>query len=308
MKKWLIAALILLLLLSAVYIFIPSTITITTSAKIKCTAAGARRVLASENKWMQWWPAGQTNTKAFAYQGAAYKLNNYYFNNFEIFITENNEKFASSLNILPLNADSVYLDWQCRLSAGLNPFMRIKKYRQSQEIENNMAGVLQHLQLFLSKKENIYNMVIEQQQVKDTILMSTKKIFAHYPSTVEIYQMLNEVKACINQKGGKETGYPMLHVQPLKGTQFQTMVAIPVDKILTDTNNIVFKRMVPGKILVTQAKGGDSNINQTFAMLQHYVDDYNLQSPAIPFQSLITNRQLETDTSKWITKLYYPIF
>ena len=29
-------------------------------------------------------------------------------------------------------------------------------------------------------------------------------------------------------------------------------------------------------------------------------------SPAIPFESLITNRLEEPDTSKWVTKIYYP--
>jgi hypothetical protein len=33
-----------------------------------------------------------------------------------------------------------------------------------------------------------------------------------------------------------------------------------------------------------------------------------LSTPAIPYQSIITNRLTETDTTKWITKIYQPIF
>ena len=37
------------------------------------------------------------------------------------------------------------------------------------------------------------------------------------------------------------------------------------------------------------------------------MDDYHLTSPAISFQSLVTDRQVEKDSLKWITKIYYPI-
>ena len=36
--------------------------------------------------------------------------------------------------------------------------------------------------------------------------------------------------------------------------------------------------------------------------------DNALSSPAIPFESLVTNRMQEPDTSKWVTKIYYPGF
>jgi hypothetical protein len=65
--------------------------------------------------------------------------------------------------------------------------------------------------------------------------------------------------------------------------------------------------MVPGKILVAEVKGGEQRVREAAANLQNYVDDYKLKSPAIPFESLVTDRTKETDTSKWITKLYYPI-
>jgi hypothetical protein len=42
--------------------------------------------------------------------------------------------------------------------------------------------------------------------------------------------------------------------------------------------------------------------------MKNYVEDNKKTSPAIPYQSLITNRLTETDTTKWVTKLYYPVF
>jgi len=35
--------------------------------------------------------------------------------------------------------------------------------------------------------------------------------------------------------------------------------------------------------------------------------DYQRAIIAIPFQMLITDRTKETDSTKWITRLYYPV-
>ena len=85
------------------------------------------------------------------------------------------------------------------------------------------------------------------------------------------------------------------------------MVAIPVNKVLPDAGEIQMKRMIPGNILVTEIRGGEATIDAAFDTFDKLITDYRKTSPAIPFQLLITNRQVVRDTSKWITKLYYPV-
>ncbi len=66
--------------------------------------------------------------------------------------------------------------------------------------------------------------------------------------------------------------------------------------------------MVPGKILVTEITGGKNEITAAFAKLKTYMEDNRLVAPAIPFEMFVTNRVEQTDSTKWITKIYYPIF
>ena len=66
--------------------------------------------------------------------------------------------------------------------------------------------------------------------------------------------------------------------------------------------------MVLGNILTGEVKGGVYVVTQAEQELKNFVTDFRRMSPAIPYQSLITNRMQETDTAKWITRLYYPIF
>ena len=66
--------------------------------------------------------------------------------------------------------------------------------------------------------------------------------------------------------------------------------------------------MAPGKILVTEVKGGPHAIQVAYAQYEKYLQDYHRISPAIPFESLITERIAEPDTGKWVTRIYYPVF
>ena len=68
------------------------------------------------------------------------------------------------------------------------------------------------------------------------------------------------------------------------------------------------KRMVPGNILMSNdITGGSGTVEQAYKQMMYYMQDFNKTLAAIPFQSLITNRQLEKDSSKWITRIYCPV-
>jgi hypothetical protein len=62
-----------------------------------------------------------------------------------------------------------------------------------------------------------------------------------------------------------------------------------------------------GNILITEVKGGQNEITNAYKQIQNYVSDYNRSAPAIPFESLVTDRRKEPDSSKWITRIYYPV-
>ena len=90
---------------------------------------------------------------------------------------------------------------------------------------------------------------------------------------------------------------------------YVAMTAIPVDRELPATNEFASKFMLKGgNILEAEIKGGPFTIERSFNELENYRADHKYTSPAIPFQSLVTDRAREKDTAKWITKLYYPVF
>ena len=100
----------------------------------------------------------------------------------------------------------------------------------------------------------------------------------------------------------------MLNISVLPNGLFKTMVALPIIAELKPDKNQLIKRMVKGNILVMEKKGGPYTIENSVLILEQFVQDFAMTSPAIPYQKLTTNRLFEKDTTHWVTKFYYPIY
>jgi len=171
-----------------------------------------------------------------------------------------------------------------------------------------LEKILEQMNIFFSKNENIYGTPIKQELVVDSILISTQATSVGYPTSASIYGLINQLKIYTRNNSAIETGYPMLNVSTTDSINYLTKVAIPVNKRLKDSGTISYRWMLGGgKILVTEIKGGFHSIKKGFTEMEHFVNDYKRVAPAIPFQSLMTDRIKEPDTSKWITRIFYPV-
>jgi hypothetical protein len=314
MRKWLIGVLLFIVAtISLAYYFIPREISIAETVNVKVNQHPGYRAVIDNSKWQQWWP-GKTVTQQPKQAGAAYSLNGVsyqpaqpFFEGMEVIINIADTALSSLLVIEPLKTDQSRLRWQTVFPAGGNPFSRLQNYWRAKTLKRDMAGVLFQLKVFLEKQENVYGIRIHNEMVKDTFLVTLKSTYNRYPEMSTVYSMIDTLRAYVRAHEATATNVPMLHVQPLEENKFEVMVALPVDRKLEDQPPIYFKRMVSGHILVTEVKGGRYSIDAALNQLENYLDDYKKVSPALPFQSLITNRLKESDTSRWVTRLYYPV-
>jgi hypothetical protein len=66
--------------------------------------------------------------------------------------------------------------------------------------------------------------------------------------------------------------------------------------------------MILGSLLTAEVKGGAHTVSEAEKQLENYVRDYQIVSPAIPFQTLVTDRRKEMDTARWVSIVNYPVF
>lgn len=310
MKKWIaIFSLSILLIIGSILFFLPSKSIFSYETQVNCTENAIDRQITNKDLWRFLWPQKNTNKNIFSFKNCRYRIDKFLLNGFETTIFNQKDSAKATLQIASLNIDSSKLTWTVSFHFTNNPLKRLWQFSHFREnITTNIQDLSTALKLYFQKEENVYGMKVVNQKVTDSSLISTKKSFTHYPSSLEIYSLINSLKKFIKQKKGIETNYPMLNVHKETTDNYVAMVAIPTNHDLPSEGKFQLKKMVLGNILMAEIKGGQYRILKGEQELQNYVNDYKKVSPAIPYQSLVTNRLLEMDTTKWITRLYYPIF
>lgn len=313
MKKVLIVAISVgCFLLLSVYIFIPAKLDINKIDYVGCNVNGAYRVLSHKSTWSRWWPKDEPNSglqmdssaSIFSYNGFKYQLSQKYYNAIEVKLTTKHSTIESQISLLKMNLDSVVLIWNCELPTSSNPITRVLKYNEAENIRNNMKDILANLRSYLQDQKNIYGINLHVEMSKDSTMVLTKSFTKKYPNTSDIYQLIGNLKKYIAAEEAKENNFPMLNIKKLPDSTFETMVAIPVNRELPGNKTISFSRFVPWKVLTAEVKGGDATVDESLLQMKIYISDYQKTAMAIPFESLVTDRSKDPDTSKWITRIY----
>ncbi len=309
MKKWIAGiAIIAILFLAAVYIFIPSTLTVSSIAYCKTTLPGAYRTLTSKPDWKKWWINKNSAAKnRFEYKDDYYTLSNLYNNGAAITILHKNENIKSDMLLLELTYDSIGVEWKFSFNASYNPFKRISEYNEAIALKANTKNILNHFKNFIENDSNVYGMPVRLSSIEHIFMITTKTVFPHNPSTVEVYNTIDFLKQFAAKNNLKQDYYPMMNVTKNNDTSYRLMVALPVDKETNFTGNVHSVRMVKGNFMTTEVKGGYGIIDNALNQMQLYFDDYQKTAMAIPFQYIVTDRLNEPDTSKWVTKIYAPV-
>ncbi len=301
--------LLLILALATLYLFIPANISINNNITVTTTDADVFQFLTHQKEWKKWWPGTAATDVQYQYRNNLYTIKQ--LNNDDVVLTIANPDLTlnTQLSFIATDAHRVKLNWSGFKATSLNPVHRFNTYLQVSRIKKDMNQVLQHFKQFLEDDRNVYQIDVQITKVKDSTILATKIIMQQYPETGEVYQLVDKLKQQVRQQQAVETGPPMLNVHQTDLNQYEVMVGIPVTKTIKPPHDMLINRMVlGGNILQTSIKGGLNTIRNASNQLEKYKKDHNLISPAMPYESLVTDRSKEKDTSKWVTKIYYPIF
>lgn len=309
MKKWLLLILIIVIASSiTLYFSFPSTQTYNFQTTFACAPQAVTRQIINKEKWQNWWPGKKINDSIYSFENCKYKIGKILLNGFHTTVYNNKDSINGLLQFIYFGTDSTQLKWACDYHFSTNPLKRIKESREIKQLNNNVVELILDVKKFFSVPSNVYGMKITEENITDSTMIALKQMFDHYPTTGEIYDMIHSVKNYIKENNGEETNYPMLNVHKEGPSRFQAMVGVPTKVDLPAKGKFELKKMVLGVILRADVKGGVERVKEGEKQLAYYVTDHQKYSPAIPFQSLVTDRVAQPDSTQWITRLYYPIF
>lgn len=235
-----------------------------------------------------------------------------------IFVIENctfiiTKKMLNGFQIKMVNdKDTLHVFFS--LTSAQNDKKSILGFASAEKVNNKSIFVkaasrlLLNAENFFNDEEKVYGFKTKIERTTDFFLLSLKKTTSRKPSTEEVYNLISVLENYIKLNQGKIKNPPMLNVFEEQPNMFTTMVAIPTTNQVQGVGDIYFKQLVDGNLLTAMVKGGPFKVEQAEAQLKTYLLEYKKSSPAIPYQTLITNRMQESDTNKWVTKLNYPVF
>jgi hypothetical protein len=314
MKKWILSVLVfaLILLFAIPYIFIPSKLTIASVGSTPCSLPGVFRSLTKKDDWAKWWPGPEGKNMPFCtdfieckfnFKGYTYSVTSKYYNALSIEISKGNQDYDSRIDLISLHGDSTNIRWSYSVRTSPNPIERIKNYREAARQKQNLDTLLLHLKNFTSLTKNVYGQDIHLIMPSDTTLIVIKLKTPAFPGTEEIYSAIRSLREYASANNAKEINYPMLMPSKSIPGAYETFVALSIDKTLPGKGDIAYRRYVPWKDLMVEVKGGDSSVSKARASLNNYIQDNQIQVVSKTFQSLVTDRSIEKDSSKWTTRL-----
>jgi hypothetical protein len=306
MKKlgWLIGGLLLALI--AFSLFLPATSVTRSSRSVNCTNEAMIRYTVKPSNWKSWWPGEMLNDSTIQYDSKQYHIEIILLNGFRALRNDRLERIE--FQFTPLVGDSSELSLTRTQVSGWNPILRISRWMNAKLNSNKKDALLDPIANFFDKPANVYGFEIKRGKVIHISWMSGKRVFDHEPTQEETAALLNELRSYIESQNGVIQADPILNIRSVEVNSFELMVAYPTDRNLTPNPSFSLKQMIPGFLMIGEVTGGPNTIKLAEQNLELFMRDHNLQSPAIPFQTLITDRSKITDTSKWVTQLNYPVF
>lgn len=312
-KKGIFVALIIIVVpLAVIYIFIPSKVQAEEIKTFAVPSGATLRCFNSYSKIKEWWPGSELeNEEGFTLNGYNFKFSRYTITDLQkITIGINKtDTLISYASINVLGKDSSFISWNFSLETAIGPVKKIKQYLESRRLKKTISSILTSLYSFISRSENIYGVSIKREKIKDSVLIAVKKEYRFYPGVHEIYSNIKLLRQYIYDQHATETNPPICNITLKDSSVYSLIVAIPVSRSINESGEKKIKNLLyNGNILATEIRGGDYTINKTLEAMHNYIDDHELVTAALPYQTLITEREKIKDTSKWETRICYPIY
>ncbi|MES2062647.1 MAG: hypothetical protein V4456_12050 [Bacteroidota bacterium] len=295
----------------SVYFIIPQKIQVTRVVEVDATDINVSKFLVNKRPWPKWWPGKHVaaDSSSYSYKNISFTLQKNTNSEIHVLITQGDIELNSVITYATTGEGMCDVTWFAEMQSSLNPFERVAEYFKIKQIAKNIDAVLANFKKFIQADINVYGMTFTISKIQHPIVLATTLTTNDYPTAGIIYNKVAELKKQISAEHAAVVDSPIMNVHPAENGGYLVTVAVPINTIITPGKNAMINKLVKdANALETQVKGGKNTILNGSAQLKNYQKAHRLISPAMPFESLITNRLAEKDTAKWVTKIYCPIF
>lgn len=309
--KYLKIAFVLLVIaaISFFYLYIPSTIKVSSFKLSASHELSVLRLINDQGNLAKSMHAYyDSNTHKIKVNDIQFTISGALSNLVQIDVASKNINTKSFISVNSINKDSSAINWFFDIATSLNPIKRFKDYQEAIDIKKATEQLLVSINDFVEHPVNIYGFDIKEVTLSDTVLVTTKFISKQLPTNMQIYTAVEGLNKYLTGFNKKALNNPMVTVLENPTKDYTIMVGISIDGEIAQTDTYRIKRMpVNGKMFVADVKGGFSSIQNGYGALKTFLLDSKRPSPAVPFELLVNDRLQVSDSSQWLTRIYYPV-
>lgn len=156
---------------------------------------------------------------------------------------------------------------------------------------------------------------IFQIEIMETEYASTTYIgLSHYMSSknlddisAQMSKMYAELFGVVLKAKSQPSGYPFC-IYPNLGSEATEMIcALPVSENVKLPAKYKLERLAGGKAVKGIHKGDYNTLGTSHADINRYIASKGIALSGAPWEVYVTDPELEKDTTKWITEIYYPV-
>ncbi len=304
-----ISVLIIVAFLGYFYIYIPTTLKISTFKVSNAYELSATRLIGDPEMLPKSMGANyDSSLHKITVNGISFFIKPALSNIVEVDIEYKHIKTKSFITANAVTNQTTAINWFLEFKTTFNPIQRFNDYQEAIAIKNATTEILNHISAFIEEPKYIYGFDIKEVTLKDTILITSKFVSKVLPTNAQIYTQADALNKYLTSYHKIAINNPMVTILENPTNDYTVMVGISINGEIPQTDLYRIKRMpVNGKMFVADVKGGTHAILNGYSALKTYLLDSKRPSPAVPFELLITDRRIVSDTAQWQTRIYYPV-
>jgi effector-binding domain-containing protein len=324
-----ISILLLILVMGIVSFFLPSKIEIEKSIVIKALPEVVFEQVNDLHNWEKWSPWIETDTtidiKYFGNEkgegaGFEWKSENQHIGNGIITILAaviNDSIFCEIEFFKKGKASATFyfnkvdigtrVNWGIKMNLGINPLKRFMRSLIIKRISIDSERGLKNLKRNIESARIIDQALVETTQFSGIVFEGIRAKVKPQEARQKTSFFLSKLREYNKTNNLKVIGYPFSIYYCYTQDEVDFLTGIPTENTGKDTKTIKSGKIGPCKVASLDYYGPYSGIEKGYNVINKWIADNKKKVSGEPFEIYITNSENEKDSTKWLTKIFFPI-
>jgi effector-binding domain-containing protein len=199
------------------------------------------------------------------------------------------------------------VNWSIKMNIGVNPLKRLMRALIIKRISNDSEKGLRNLKRNIESTRIIDQALVETTQFPGFRFEGIRATAKPQEIRQKMSFFLSELREYIKTNNLKVIGSPFSIFFSFTVDKIDFLTGIPTEDTGKDSKTIISGKIDSCKVATLDYYGPYSGIEKGYSVINKWIDDNKKKGSGEPFEIYITNRENEKDSTKWLTRIFFPI-